>query len=101
MCYFAGLKWKYGKKIKKAVNGINDLLSTMKGRKGKSEFCLIGFPGGDNVYAKVICPFTSRINDIEAYLKSLKVGGNTPTYYAIKMATSFFETEVESIRGIG
>jgi len=95
------LSGSMARKLKKAVNGINDLLSTMKGRKGKSEFCLIGFPGGDNVYAKVICPFTSRINDIEAYLKSLKVGGNTPTYYAIKMATSFFETEVESIRGIG
>ncbi|HHV73784.1 MAG TPA: VWA domain-containing protein [Thermoanaerobacterium sp.] len=94
------LSGSMARKLKKAVNGIIDLLSTMKVRKGKSQFCLIGFPDGNDAYAKIICPFTSKINDIEVHLKNLKAGGNTPTYHAIKLATSLFDTEVESIRGI-
>ncbi|AGB18033.1 Mg-chelatase subunit ChlD [Thermoanaerobacterium thermosaccharolyticum M0795] len=87
-------------KLKKAVNGITDLLSTFRARRGKSELCLIGFPGENNVYAKILCPFTARISDIEFCLDDVKAGGNTPTYYAIEMAASLFENEINTMRYI-
>ncbi|SNX54287.1 VWA domain-containing protein [Thermoanaerobacterium sp. RBIITD] len=87
-------------KLKKAKGSIKDLLNTFKVRKGKSEIGLIGFPGENGDYTRVVCPFTSNAFDIELSLNNIKPGGNTPTAPAIERATSLFKKEIFSIRHI-
>lgn len=84
-------------KLNKAKSSVLELLRTIKTREGESEICVIGFPGEEGEYTRLISPFTSNILELEKNLKNLRAGGNTPTAFAIMRAVNMFENQYTAV----
>jgi Ca-activated chloride channel family protein len=81
-------------KLSTAVSSIEELLISLKARKGKAQLGVIAFPGRRGGESELISGFTSDFSLLSSSLKQVKAGGGTPTYGGIMRAIELFEEGV-------
>lgn len=80
-------------KIRTAKNSIQDLLISLKARKGRSYLGMVAFPGGDGRDSRVVSTFTDNFEELAVKLEGIKAGGPTPTYAGIMLSSRLFEED--------
>lgn len=80
-------------RIKTALGSVQDLLISLKTRKGRSYLGIVAFPGGAGRDSKVISGFTDDFDQLALRLNRIKTGGPTPTYGGIVQASCLFDGE--------
>ncbi len=80
-------------KIKTAIDSIQELLISLKARKGKSSLGIVAFPGGGSRETRVVSGLTDNFEILSSRLKDIRVGGATPTYGGIMRASEMFNEE--------
>ncbi len=92
-CILIDCSGSMAKKINIAKNSIINLLRVMKARKGKTEICVIGFPGKNGEHYSILCDFTQDLIELEMGLQKIKIGGTTPTASALQYASKVLLNE--------
>jgi Ca-activated chloride channel family protein len=84
-------------RIKTAVNSIQELLLSLRARRGR--FCLgiVVFPGDAGRESRIVSGFTSDFEELALRLDTIKVGGATPTYAGIIRASEMFDGQDEAM----
>jgi len=80
-------------RIKTALGSMQDLLISLKTRKGRSCLGIVAFPGRGGREGRVISGFTDDFDELTKRLKRIKVGGPTPTHAGIVRASRLFDGE--------
>ncbi|QIB28059.1 vWA domain-containing protein [Caloranaerobacter azorensis] len=99
-CIVIDLSGSMTNKISIAKKSIVNLLRTLKQRKGKTEIAVIGFPGTDYEFYKIICDFTEDIDELQKSLSNIATGGTTPTGPALKRAVEMLLGTAEVNKGM-
>ncbi|WP_425447830.1 vWA domain-containing protein [Dethiothermospora halolimnae] len=98
-CILIDCSGSMASKINIAKNSILNLLRVLQKRKGKTEISVVGYPGIDEQFYRVLCNFTNNIIDLEKGLQKVKCGGITPTgpaiEYGINMLLGEEKTKLE------
>lgn len=82
-------------KIKTAIGSIQELLLSLRARRGRSSIGIVAFPGARGKESRVICGFTDDFGQLTTGLERIRVGGATPTYAGIIRAAAMFDEEGE------
>lgn len=80
------------KKIDIAKKSIFELLLFLEERRGKNQMAVSVFPGRAGYY-ELLCDFTEDIDELRDRMKTIEVGGTTPTGPAIEGAIRIFGGE--------
>lgn len=80
------------KKIDIARKSIFELLMFLEERSGENQIGVMVFPGQVHYY-ELLCNFTKDIDELRDKIKSIEIGGTTPTGSAIEGAIKTFSKE--------
>jgi Ca-activated chloride channel family protein len=82
-------------RIKTAIDSIQELMLSLKARRGKSSIGIVAFPGPGGRESRIVSGFTDDFEELARGLGKVRVGGATPTYAGIIEASGMFDREEE------
>ena len=85
------------KKIDIARKSIFELLMFLEERSGENQIGVMVFPGQVHYY-ELLCNFTKDIDELRDKIKSIEIGGTTPTGSAIEGAIKLFPKKKTGIQ---
>lgn len=90
-------------KLAAAGRSIEELLASLRDRRGNSSIAVIGYPGEDSGMCRVICGFTNETGVLREKLEVVSSGAGTPTGPAIlkacEMLFQYYEVSGADISG--